>query len=531
MHADSSSEVNAEPPGPQRPTAAPAMGHSVVRGSLWMLLNTAITRGASFLAQIALGWLLSKHDFGVYALAMSVSMLAAVLRDGGVKQLLVQRQGDYHRLIGPVFWMAFAFNTLTGIIIAGLAPLLAVAYHESQVAWLMLVIAISQPLGTPGAILATRLQIDLRFREAGAIASVSAVVRYLGAVALAWLGFGPLSFVLPLPALALIEWGLGWWYTRERPWRAGAVVRSWWGMFGQARWVLAGTLGVAALNMGANVVIGFLVPLNVVGVYFFAFQIVVQVGMLMAANVTQVLFAALSKIADDPERKRAALGRALRQVMLLSGPLCMGIVVTFAPLELLIWKGKWADAADAVELIGLFYPATMAASVALAAVQARGSFRAWGLGLLFMAVVTLAGAAAGAALHGTAAGVAAYAGIAGMAAALLVTVWGLVGSGVSVGAILRDTFPAWLLSIAAAAAAMNIDMHVVQPALPPFTGAGEGLPLQRLALVLRLAIISGCFVSIFAVLVRLLLSEHLREGLDVTPQRLRPLARFVFRVR
>ena len=40
-------------------------------GMLWSLLGTIISKGASFASQLVLGWLLSKEDFAIYAIAIS----------------------------------------------------------------------------------------------------------------------------------------------------------------------------------------------------------------------------------------------------------------------------------------------------------------------------------------------------------------------------------------------------------------------------------------------------------------------------
>src|SRR5690606_3983888 len=114
----------------------------------------------------------------------------------------------------------------------------------------------------------TRLQVDLRFREAGMILTAAALVRYIGAVLFALAGFEALSFVLPLPIIALVEWGMGWWYTRERLWRRSASPGLWLRLFAQTKWVLVGTFGIAAVNLGANIVIGLFVALSIVGAYF-----------------------------------------------------------------------------------------------------------------------------------------------------------------------------------------------------------------------------------------------------------------------
>lgn len=480
-----------------------------------MILNTGVTRAASLLAQVVLGWILSKTDFGLYAVAISASTLAAVFKDGGVRQILIQRQRDYDMLVGPTFWMAGAFNAATGAVIALLAWPLAWAYGDARLVPMMLVIALSQPLSTPGAILSTRLQIALRFREAASIQTVAALVRYVGAVVLALAGFGAMSFVLPLPVIALVEWAMAWWYTRDRLWTRPAGLSLWWDLFRQAKWIVIGTFGIAGINMGANVVIGLFVPLTVVGVYFFAYQIVIQIGLLLSANLVSVLAPVFARINDDPGRERTAAAKALRQVMLLASPLCLGLAATFAPLEFVIWRGRWADAADAVYIIGMLYPASVISSVAVSILQAKGLFRAWGISLIAIAAATVVSAAAGAAVHGSAIGIALYAGVGTMVSSLAVTMIGMARVGIQPGQIANAMAPVWLLAIGAAAIAMNLDLYLL-------TGAPA---------IVRVLAAGVSFCAVFGLSVRALAPDYLREGLTVTPAPVRNIAMTLLRLR
>ena len=66
-----------------------------VRGISWMILNTITGRVIVFAVQVALGWLLSARDFGLYALALSVSNALGSMRNGGTAELLRQRGARY----------------------------------------------------------------------------------------------------------------------------------------------------------------------------------------------------------------------------------------------------------------------------------------------------------------------------------------------------------------------------------------------------------------------------------------------------
>jgi O-antigen/teichoic acid export membrane protein len=491
------------------------LGHAVARGSAWMILNTVATKGLSLLAQLALAAILSEHDFGVYAIAISVSMFATILRDGGVRQVLIQRSAQYQTLLGPVFWMAMCLNLLTAGLLAAAAPLAARAYGEPIIAPMLWMIAASIPLGTPGATLGARLNIDLRFRAIAAVQAASSLVRYTGSVGLALAGAGPLSFVLPLPVVALVEWGLSWWFNRERLWSRPPRPSMWPGFLSAGACVLLATFAVGIINMGNYMAVGLVVPQVVVGVYFFAYQIVMQVGVLIGANMNQVLFPALVKITADPERLRMALRRSIRQLMLLSAPLGMALVPAFPHLERLIWGGRWQAADLPVQVIAIFYPLVVILAVAHAALQAWGHFRRLALLSLLQAAGMIASGLVAAWLNGSAAVIALASSAYIAISTLLLLAAALRGAGLGLRAVLASALPAWTLGLVASAAALAAS-----------TGLDAAAPLspERVRALLHLVISGGVFAATFLTLARSIMPRHLREALLVVPDQFRPLA-------
>ncbi|MEX2219328.1 MAG: oligosaccharide flippase family protein [Phycisphaerales bacterium] len=496
---------------------APAMGRTVARGSLWMILQTGATKLAGLAAQVLLGAILSGGDFGIYAIAISLSVFAAVLRDGGVRSLLIQRQREYDAILGPVFWMGLAFNLATGILIAGLGPPAALAYGDGRLVLMLALIGVSIPLSTPAAILSGRLSIELRFREQAVAGTVAALVRYGGAVALALLGFGPLSFVLPLPAMALTEWAVLAVYTRDRPWRRPAALRLWRGMLTQTRWIIIANFAVALYNMGNYSLVGLLVAREVVGVYFFAYQIVLQLAALISTNFNLVLFPAFTHMSGEPDRLRAAVRRSLRQLMLVGVPLGMVLVPAFPHIEALVWRGRWAEAVLPVQLIAIFYPPSVVQAIGFAALQAWGDFRRWAVLLALQSAGMLAVGALAAALWGTAPAIAAATSVYVMLSSIAFCGLSLRRARFSWGEVAEGIAPAWGIGLAAVGGALLIDRWA-----GPAVGA-SGLPPWAVSAA-RLLISGAAFSALFAVMTRVALRRHVEEAVALAPTRLRPLA-------
>lgn len=489
-----------------------ALAPTVFRGSSWVAMGAILSRGIGLAAQILLGLLLSDRDFGVYAIAIGVSSVLTVLRDGGARQLLISRPAQHASLLAPVFWIAVTFACATAVLLAATAPLAAGA--DSSVATLLLIIALAQPLSVPGSILSARLQIDLRFGPLTAIQSTLAFVRFGGAVFLAWRGYGPLSFVLPLIPMAFIEWAWAWALTRDQPWFARPRVRQWRSLLRVSAWAVAGSAGIAAINSGVPVVLGVLVPAGVVGLYFFAQQLVAQIGIVLGASLAQVLFPAFTRMLDDPARKRRAVLRSLRQAMLLASPLCAGMAAVIIPFESLVWGGKWAAAAESVIVMALVYPINVASAIPVAVQQARADFRAWGIGVNAVAVVTFMGAAGAAISRPEPLPIAAASSLALALASILYTAWALRPLSIGLKDVLGAVAPAWVMAACAAILAIIIDTWVMNhwPAL------------------VRCLLAGSIFTLGFAALVRLVVVDQVIESVGLLPAPMRRLAAGLLRL-
>jgi O-antigen/teichoic acid export membrane protein len=430
--------------------ASPALGRQVSTGSIWMLANTLVTKVLSLIAQIAMGWFLSDRDFGVYAIAVSISTVASLLRDGGLVRLLIKRGAEFEQLQGPVFWMMLAFNSAAALMLVAIAPIAARFYAEPQLQGLLLLVALYLPLLAPGSVLNAKASVDLKYREMGAIQMGSCVLRYLGMVVLARLGFGAASFLLPVMAVSLYEWLAYWLVSRSNPWLHPPRFDTWLSLFEQTKWVLLGTFAVGFINYGVYFAIGRIVSPEVVGIYFFAFQIVLQVGVLLSNNLYQVLFPAFVRIAQDKERCKAALERSINIVMVAATWFSMLLVPIFAPIEALIWHGKWTSSNTSVQILSICYPSSVALSVVMAIQSARGEFREWSLLTLAMAVGAVSAAGVGAYWGGSSDAISLGSGVFTMISTYVYAWIVLRHYDIGYRSLLSSLLPAWFIGLAAA---------------------------------------------------------------------------------
>lgn len=366
-----------------------------------MIGATGAAKALGLACQLALAWFLTQRDYGVYAIAVSLSVFLSVMRDGGLPMVLEQKGKRFNEFAGPAFWMMLCMNCATALLIACVAGPAAELYHIPELAGVIMLFAATIPLTVVPSMLSVRLAVDLRFRELGLIQVVSAIARNSLMFFFAWRGFGARSLLLPALVTSVTDSLLLWLTSRYSPWKMAPKLRLWPELFADGRWILLGTFSIAMGNNGSYFVLGKLLPSELVGTYFFAYQLVVQLGVLLSDNVYQVLVPTFARIGLDAARLRAAVPRALGVVVLVGAVASLSIAAVYDPLEQVLWHGKWAAASHTVQILAVVWPAAAAVSVLRALQIATGHFRQWGVVTLVNAVASIAGTALGAYLGGS----------------------------------------------------------------------------------------------------------------------------------
>jgi PST family polysaccharide transporter len=436
------------------------LGDRARSGSAWIIIATGAAKSVGFITQFALAWFLSRREFGVFAIAVSLSVMLSVLRDGGLPMVLIERGRRFDYFAGPVFWMMLAINLVTGSIILLAAEPTARSYQIPELASVIALFAINIPLCVPSALLSLRLNVDMRFKELGVIQLISAVLRNGLTLYFAWAGYGARSFLLPLLVTNVTDAIMLWSVTRFYPWLSPARFHLWPELFRSGRWVILGTFAIALGNNGAYLLLGKLLPSDVLGTYFFAYQLVMQLGIVLSDNVYQVLFAAFVRMHADIPRIRSAVLRSLNVVVLIGATASLSIAAVYEPLERGLWHGKWASATTTIYILGLVWPAAAGVSVLRALQAAGGRFNQWGIITLCNSIVTVAGTVVGAYVTGTSFGAALGFALGAMLGAWLNARYALAAIHINLRKALVVVMRPWLVMALAAVGAKAATQHV-----------------------------------------------------------------------
>lgn len=489
----------------------PALGRKVGVALSWTTLSAIYAKVLAFLSQIALGYFLTDEHWGTYAIAISLATLLMALRDGGAYELLVQRGPEhYQSLVGPVFWLGLTFN---GFIAAALwigSGYAAQFYNMAELAPVLQVLAASTVLQSPAMFARARLRAKLDFRTQELVRLISSLLQSGGAVIFAINGFGALSFVLPLPIIAVFETVVFSFVCGDIPWHHPANFGQWNALLRDIRWLLVGALATVTVTMGDYLVLGRLVDAHVLGTYYFAFQLSTHVSMLAAGSAGAVLLPALTHVRADTARLQRAVTRALHSFMLISAPTALGLVTIVDPLQAFLWEDRWLDAVRPTQIISFVLPMRLTFMIAAALLKVQGRFRSWAMALLIQGGGLMLAAAFAGWLGLDPTGIALITSLYLGMVSFSVVAFVVRSIGLSTMTLTTAILPSWGLAVATAAACMLLD-----------------LLLTNLPHLLRLVIVIPSYPALYLIACRAVIPGHLTSALSILPK---PLARLAQRV-
>jgi PST family polysaccharide transporter len=379
----------------------PSLGQRTAQGFAWLVAQTLASKLVTLGGQVALAWYLQPDDFGVVGMAYTVVAFAGLVQQGGQREILIQRQKNFRRWSNVAFWTSIAFAVLASCVMIAAAPLAARIYRTPALMGMLFILAATAPIDALSVVPSARLQIDLRFGTMALFAFAGALATTALSVLFAYRGYGAYSFVLPRPIVGLVQALALWWLTRP-PISLAPQVRRWRFMLGDSALIIATWFFYMIFTQGAYMILGILHAAYVVGIYYFAFNLSMQVVAIFMINLWGVLMPALAKLTDQPQRQLEGFLAATRMLAVMGVPVSLLVGAAADPAIRLFFNKKWEPSIHVLEVLSLGMTLMLVGSPGGTLLQARGKFLtmfklAAGCTVLFLILVTI-GAYLGAAL-------------------------------------------------------------------------------------------------------------------------------------
>jgi len=346
------------------------------------IFANVIARASALLSQVIVGLYLTDSQVGAFALALGISGFCCLLRSGGASYYLPTiRSEEFDRTAGRYFAWGTMFATVGGLLTMAAAGAVSVpdwfprAASAPGLGPCLLLLGVRQWIAPIGLLSRSRMAVNLRFGELAKLDTANALLRLAVTWACAHAGLGALALVIPLVMAAAVEatyCSLAAGLTRECfRWKATSIRL----MARSMGWPMAMASLTSISLQGHYLIIGAMVPVAALGIFYFALQLTLQPVLVVGLAFQSVFAPLLARIRGHREAENELISRVFMGSMLLVPVTTLSIGGFFPLLERLIWNGKWADASIPVAWLSVGATFSTATSVLIGPLLGARHFR------------------------------------------------------------------------------------------------------------------------------------------------------------
>lgn len=325
----------------------------VTQSVLWVGVSMLGARAIGFVIQVVLARILVPEYFGLVHLCTLTMDALSLLGEMGFSAALIYRK-DRVREAADVTFFAATGTALALYAAAFLgAPAVGTFFRNAQVPSVLRVLAVVMVINSLGQVPFVLLARELDFRRRLVPDLVPAFGYGLVAVSLALSGLGVWSLVVGRIAEAVLRVVLVWWVVPWRPtWTFdGGLAKE---MFAYGRHIIASKILVFGITNVDDVFVGRMTSAADLGYYGLAYALSNLPATQITNLVNQIMFPALSKLQDEPERMRRVFFQSMRYVSLLAVPIAVATIAFARDFVYVVYGAKWAPAIVPIQLLGIY---------------------------------------------------------------------------------------------------------------------------------------------------------------------------------
>jgi O-antigen/teichoic acid export membrane protein len=337
---------------------------TLLRNTSWIVFATTISKVLAIIAQIILGFYLVKESFGIYAFALGLTTIFIWLKNGALTQLIVKKSlnSKYVNADYINYQQLFNFVSSLGLMI------IAALYWGTSLSFIVFTFAIYQIFSTPSLLVRVHCTQQHNYKQLALYQIGQGFIRNSVLIVAAIYFQDETAFAYSLIAVILYDiitsrviYQIPI-YIFPKSIKVYRMKR----IFIHGKWLLLGALASTFVMQGSFAIIGTIMNETLLGVYFFAFQLVAVISILVGEAIRKVLmpsFVTITSFQLRNERFHEVVKIGIVFLVPISFHMMMGV----DPVLKLIWGIKWLDAIGPgmVMAVIIFFPILIVISYSL----------------------------------------------------------------------------------------------------------------------------------------------------------------------
>lgn len=321
-----------------------------VRNISYMGVSQAATLLLSLLNVTILARVLTPEDFGIVSIGALFMVLFVSIQDFGVGNAVIQRDTRIEDSISVMLFLRWIIAVVLFFAIVGFSPMISNFYGNPAIMPVIIVMSLNlfiQPIAFSSYVMLVR---KLEFSKLAMAAIVSSSATTVVSIGLALLDFSYWSIVLGSLAGAVTSVFAMRYYerTRLRPRIDKKLMRE---LLEFGVHLLISGLMVFVIFSVDQMVVGKILGLVTLGVYFISLKFGRILSQQMSGTVDRVLFPTMARIKDSMERLKMGYVQSLRMIAIVVAPLSLGLSALSLPFVSVVLGQRWVAASIPIAII------------------------------------------------------------------------------------------------------------------------------------------------------------------------------------
>lgn len=328
-------------------------------------------QGTQFILQVILARLLMPEDYGIIALVVIFTSIAAVFVQSGLNSALIQKKDADAVDFSSVFYLSLFIAVIIYIIIFFTAPYIASLYEEQMIAPVLRVLSITLIFGAFSSIQNAVVARNLQFRKLFFSSTGAILVSSIVGIYMAYTGLGVWALVGQQISNQFLATVFLWFTVKWRPLIlfSHSRVKK---LFSFGWKLLASNLIDTLYNDLRSLIIGKIYNPSMLGFYNRGQQFPAVIMININGSIQSVMLPVLASQQDNKLQVKNMVRRTIVTSSFIIFPMMVGLVIVAEPLVKLVLTDKWLPCVHFLQIFCAMYALWPIHTTNLQAINALG---------------------------------------------------------------------------------------------------------------------------------------------------------------
>lgn len=320
--------------------------------------TTASSLGRAVLqfAQIAiLARLLAPADFGLIALVVAIMAFLQIFSDAGISNAIIHYQDITQKQLSSLYWLNVSVSAVLALTLAVSSHWVAAWYQQPELQYLLMLAAVTLVVGALGQQIRILAQKNLRFADLAKVELMAALVGFVVAVSLAWMGAGVYSLIAGSLTTAAVGCLLVWLRLSDG-WRPQARLRlAEIRQFIKFGAYMVGNNLANTFNSQIDILLGGrLLGVQSIGLYSVPKDLSLRIGNIINPIITQVGLPVMAKAQGDEALLKRVYLQTMRMTASVNFPLYAALGIFAPEIVHLLLGERWSASIPLLRVFALW---------------------------------------------------------------------------------------------------------------------------------------------------------------------------------